>query len=131
MKWLILALFLGCSSSPLDSKKQAEKTATTWFSYLDKGFFEKVFLESSQHLRDRLNKGKMEEMLTTRLLILGKNKSRTSLEDTVLEKYRGLGRGEFINLDYISNFEQRSSVTERVVLKKDGNNWRVFDYFFF
>jgi Protein of unknown function (DUF4019) len=131
MKWLILAFFLGCSSSPLDSKIQAEKAATTWFSNLDKGFFEKVFLESSQHLRDRLNKGKMQEMLTNRLLILGKNKSRTKKEEVVLEKYRGLGRGEFINLDYISDFEQRTSVTERLVLKKDGKNWRVFDYFFF
>lgn len=129
MKWLILALFLGCSSSQLDSKVEAEKAATAWFSNLDKGYFSKVFLESSPYLRDRLNKSTMDDMLTRRLLMLGKNKLRTKTAEETLSKYRGLGRGEYISLDYLSEFELRSSVSERVVLKKDKGSWRVFDYF--
>lgn len=130
MKWLLL-FFLGCSSTNIDSKIEAEKAAMKWFSYLDNGYYEKVFLESSQHLRDRLNKSKMEEMLTRRLMTVGKNKARKTSSVQALDKFRGLGRGEYISIDYFSDFEQRSSVNERVVLKKDGGHWRVFDYFFF
>lgn len=131
MKWLLLIFFLGCSSTDIDSKIEAEKAATKWFSYLDNGFYGKIFLESSQYLRDRLNKGRMEEMLTTRLMMMGKNKTRTKSSIETLKKFRGLGPGEYINIDYVSDFELRSSVTERVVLKKDKGNWRVFEYFFY
>jgi hypothetical protein len=131
VKWLIFAFFLGCSSNIIDSKIVAEKAATKWFDYLDKGFFEKVFLESSPYLRDRLNKSKLEELLTKRLILVGKNKVRTKSSIEALKKYRGLGGGEFISIDYLSDFELRGSVNERVVLKKEGANWRVFDYFFF
>ncbi len=131
MKWIALIFIIACGSLKTDPKLEAEKSALKWFSYLDQGFYEQVFLNSSGYLRDRVNKGKMHDMFLNRMALLGKNKIRVKKEESVLNKYRGLGKGEYVSIDFISDFEQRINVSERVVLKKDGSHWRVFDYFFY
>ena len=122
-----LALYMGACSQ--DKKVVAEGAASNWLKLVDAGNYAQSWDNTGTVLKANIAKEQWQELLTRNRAPLGTLISRQLTSAEYTTQLSGAPVGQYVVLQYASNFEHRNSVIETVtpVLDNDGK-WRVCLY---
>jgi len=129
----LLALLL-CAFAAAQAQQKpeqlAQQSAESWLAIVDSATYAQSWDETAQSFKSAVTKDQWQTMLTSTLGPLGKIQSRKLKSATYTKTLPGAPDGEYVVIQYDSNFEHKQSAVETVVpmLDKDGK-WRVSGYF--
>jgi uncharacterized protein DUF4019 len=124
---LILSLAAAAQAKPEDAAKQS---AAAWLAIVDSGKYAASWDETATTFKAALSRQQWEQALEKVRAPLGKVRSRNLKSATYTKSLPGAPDGEYVVIQYDTEFEQKASAVETVVpmLDKDGK-WRVSGYF--
>lgn len=118
---------LALPSGPLS---RAEMAATTWLAVADAGDYPRSWREAAGLLQTSVTQPKWESALQTGRSQLGGVKSRTLKSATFSRTLTGAPDGEYVLIQYETQFEFKPQAIETLTTMKDkGNVWKVAGYF--
>jgi hypothetical protein len=108
----------------------AQQSSEAWLALVDSGKYADSWQESSQLFKAHVTREQWQSMLRASRDPLGKMMTRKLKSATYTKTLPGAPDGEYVVIQYQSNFEHKQSAVETVtpVLDKDGK-WRVSGYF--
>src|SRR5262245_1857436 len=125
-----LSLALAAVAAPGDREEAARKAAVAWLVIVDGGRYGESWKEAAEFFRKALTRSQWEESLNKARAPLGKVLSRKLRGATFLTSVPGAPPGEYVVIEYDTDFENRKGATERVTPMKDPDGtWRVSGYY--
>lgn len=108
----------------------ATQSAEIFLALVDAGDFEAAREEASELLRDRVDTAVWHRQIGVMRERVGALKSRT-LDEVFRSSYaQDAPKGDYLTLEYRSDFAKTSQVLETVNLRREDNDrWRVAGYF--
>jgi hypothetical protein len=129
--FLGLSLVLATGAAGADREKAAEQAATSWLTVVDAGHYGESWDKAAGFFRRALTRPQWEEALQKSRGLLGKVLSRKLRGVTFLTSVPGAPPGEYVVIEYDTDFVNRKGAIERVTPVKDADGtWRVSGYFF-
>ena len=116
---------------PADEKeKAATDAATQWLALVDSRQYAESWVQAASFFRGKMSKEQWKNTLDSARAPLGKVESRHLTSATYTTKIPNAPAGEYVVLQYQTNFEQVPGMIETVtpMLEKDGK-WKVSGYF--
>lgn len=129
--FVLLTLFLiSCSSEKLSppNKMEALAVAERWFRLMDKGFFKKVYNDSSYILKEKLTPQSWNRSFLYTKMRFGKKQKRVKTRDALLFNLRSFPPGAYTEIDYDSIYSKQGRTRERLILRWEEGKWRVCGY---
>ncbi len=129
--FVLLALFLiSCGSGPVipPNKMEALAVAERWFRYMDKGFFLKVYNDSSTILKQHLTESSWKRSFLYKEMTFGKKIKRSKDRDALIHNLRTFPPGTYTEIDYHTQYAKRGATRERLILRWERGKWRVCGY---
>jgi len=122
-------LALCMSACSQDKNVVAEEAASNWLKIVDAGNYAQSWDDTGTVLKTNIAREQWQELLTRNRAPLGTLISRQLTSAEYTTQLPGAPDGQYVVLQYASNFEHKSSAIETVtpVLDKDGQ-WRVCLY---
>jgi hypothetical protein len=122
-------LALCMSACSQDKKTAAEGAASDWLKLVDAGNYAQSWDDADAALKSNIAKEQWQELLTRNRAPLGAPISRRLTSAEYTTQLPGAPDGQYVVIQYASNFEHNGSVIETVTpaLDKDGK-WRVCLY---
>ena len=109
---------------------RAEMAATTWLAVVDAGNYPLSWREAASLLQTSVTQPKWESALQMGRQQLGGVKSRTLKAATFSRTLTGAPDGEYVLIQYETQFEFQPQAIETLTAMKDkGNVWKVAGYF--
>ena len=109
---------------------RAEMAATTWLAVVDAGNYPLSWREAASLLQTSVTQPKWESALQTGRMQLGGVKSRALKAATFSRTLTGAPDGEYVLIQYETQFEFQPQAIETLTAMKDkGNVWKVAGYF--
>ncbi|MDR1162318.1 MAG: adenosylcobinamide amidohydrolase [Candidatus Accumulibacter sp.] len=111
-------------------KRQAAfESAEKWLSTLDDGELAAAWDAASALAKRTKTREAWDEALTKSRAGLGKAIARKTSRNLPTRALDGLPRGEYMLLEFVSRFENREDLVERITARQDEDGiWRVVDY---
>ena len=124
----VLALSVG-SCSP-DKTAPAKGAAEAWLKIVDSGNYAQSWDAAANLMKTTIAKDQWQQILNTNRAPLGALISRKLTSAEYKQELPGAPAGQYVVLQYESNFEHKSAVIETAAptLDQDGN-WRVSLYY--
>ena len=109
---------------------RAEMAATAWLAVADAGDYPLSWRQAASLLQVSLPQPKWDSLMQTNRLPLGSVKSRTLKSATFSRTLTGAPDGEYLMIQYETQFEFRPQAIETLTTMKDrDNSWKVAGYF--
>jgi hypothetical protein len=130
---VVLALLL-CASSAAQAQEKpeqlAQKSAESWLALVDSGKYLQSWDGAAEFFKGAITKEQWQSALGTARTPQGKVLSRTLKSATYTKTLPNAPDGEYVVIQYDTNFEHKQAAVETVVpmREKDGE-WRVSGYF--
>ena len=127
---LLLLCISAVSQTPQASEKLAQQSSESWLALVDTGKYAESWDEAAQLFKAAVTKDQWQGTLHASRDPLGKLVSRTVKSASYTKMLPGAPDGEYVVIQYDTNFEHKQAAVETVVpmLDKDGN-WRISGYF--
>jgi Protein of unknown function (DUF4019) len=128
---VLLGLSLATSACAAgEREKAATEAAQKWLATVDAGKYGESWDTAAEFFRRALPRAQWEASLTSVRAPLGKVVSRKLRGATFTTSLPGAPAGEYVVIEYDTDFESRKSATERVTPMKDADGaWRVSGYY--
>jgi hypothetical protein len=128
-----IALFLTASpalSVDNDAEVKAQEAAKSWLALVDSGKFGQSWDRAAALFQAAVTKAGWEKAVAAARSPLGALKSRNVRSATFARTLPGAPDGEYVVIQYDSQFENKASATETVtpMQEKDGS-WKVSGYY--
>jgi hypothetical protein len=110
---------------------EAKVTAisSSWLSKLDSGFYQQCYDETSQLLKNGIDKNQWLNNMVTYRKPLGIAEKRKEVNAFYESEIQNIGKGDFVIIQYASVYQQKLVVIETMTLiKEDDGSWKVFGY---
>jgi hypothetical protein len=126
---------LALASSPAlsgenDSVSKAQDAARTWLALTDSGKFAQSWDGAAARFQAAVTKPDWEKALRAVRSPLGALKSRKVKSATFTRTLPGAPDGEYVVIQYDSQFENKASATETVTpMREADGSWRVSGYY--
>lgn len=126
----LLLLLISCSSKPIrpPNKMEALAVAEKIFRRMDKGFFQKIYHDSSGIFKDHLTVKDWERSFLYKKMIFGKKIKRNKTRDALVYNIRSFPEGVYTEIDYETHYAKRGHTRERLILRWENEKWRVCGY---
>jgi hypothetical protein len=109
--------------------KTVDKAAKSWLEKLDKGYFQQCYDETSQILKNNLDKTQWLENMTAYRKPLGQAEKRKEINMFYEDQPQNAQPGDYVTAQYACVFQQKVVVIESVVLfKNQDGSWQVSGY---
>lgn len=130
---VVLALLL-CASSAAQAQEKpeqlAQKSAESWLALVDSGKYLQSWDEAAEFFKGAITKEQWQSALGTARTPQGKVLSRTLKSATYTKTLPNAPDGEYVVIQYDTNFEHKQAAVETVVPMRDKDGeWRVSGYF--
>ena len=127
---VVAMLGSGFAAAQESSTKPAQTAVEAWLSLTDSRNYAESWDAAAGLFKSAITKEKWSEALQTVRAPLGQVKSRTLKGATPTTTPQGAPQGEYVVVQFNTDFEQRSGTTETVTAfkEKDGT-WRIAGYF--
>jgi hypothetical protein len=132
---LALAFVLAAgASAPLAadeaSEKAAEKSAAAWLSLVDSGKYAESWTGAAEAFHQALSQAQWKAALEQVRTPLGTVVSRKLRSAKYTRELPGAPAGDYVVIQYATDFEKKSGATETVTPAKDKDGvWRVSGYY--
>ena len=111
-------------------EKAAETASRTWLAIVDSGKYGESWDAAAALFRKSLSKSQWEAALEKARAPLGRVVSRKLASSQPATQLPGAPAGEYVVLQYSTDFENRKGMTETVTPMKDPDGtWRVSGYY--
>ena len=107
----------------------ATAAAEVWLSLVDDGQFDKAWDTGAKILQGVVTKEDWDQRAKERRPPLGKVVSRKGTETTSTTSLPGAPTGEYVVLQYNTEFEHKKVARETVTIALDGGAWKVSGYY--
>jgi hypothetical protein len=109
-----------------DAEAADISAAKTWLSLVDKGKYEKSWIEAAQYFKRAFSKNRWEQTIRAARKPLGKNLFRELMSKSYHTSLPGVPDGEYVVIQFKASFENKKFATETItpMMDKDGK-WRV------
>lgn len=126
----LLTAFAGVAFSANEKEKAAADAATPWLALVDSGQYAESWFQAGSAFRGAVSKEQWKNALDSVRAPLGKMVSRQLKSATYTTKIPNVPAGEYVIIQYETNFEHASGMVETVtpMLEKDGK-WKVSGYY--
>ena len=127
-------LMSACCSEKRDLPKGIDgkaiaKTAKSWIVKLDKGYFQQCYDETSQTLKNNLDRKQWFDNMTAYRKPLGESGKRKEINMFYEAQLQTGERGDFVTVQYGSVFQQKLAVVENITfVKEEDDSWRILVY---
>lgn len=127
---ILLTAFAGVAFSANEKEKAAADAATPWLALVDSGQYAESWFQAASAFRGAVSKEQWKNALDSVRAPLGKMVSRQLKSATYTTKIPNVPAGEYVIIQYETNFEHASGMVETVtpMLEKDGK-WKVSGYY--
>ncbi len=123
-------LAAGGAAGGENAGKAAETASRTWLAIVDAGRYGASWDASAALFRKSLTKPQWEAALEKARAPLGRVVSRSLASSQPATQLPGAPAGEYVVLQYATDFEKRKGMTETVTPMKDPDGtWRVSGYY--
>ena len=113
-----------------EAEKIAVEEANAWLALNDNGQYAEGWDEASELFKKALEKEAWEKQLTAVREPLGKLISREVIKKEYLTSLPGAPDGEYVVIQYSTDFENKKDAVETVTPMKDKDgHWRVSGYY--
>src|SRR5262245_58128959 len=127
---LALSVVLGSVAAAGEREEAARKAAVNWLLVVDGGRYGESWDEAAEFFRKAMTRTQWVEALQKARAPLGKVRSRKLRSARFMTSVPGAPPGEYVVIEYETDFEHRSGGVERVTPMKDPYRaWRVAGYF--
>jgi hypothetical protein len=126
----LLTAFAGIAFSADDKEKAATDAAAQWLAIVDSGQYAESWFQAASALRGAMSKEQWKNALDSTRAPLGKVVSRQLKSATYTTKIPNAPAGEYVIIQYQTDFEHVSGMVENVTptLEKNGQ-WKVSGYY--
>lgn len=129
MKKLIFILTL-CISSLVSANESSSSTAAKeWLKIVDAGNYTESWQKSDSFFKSQLSQTKWDTALKGVRTPLGKVESRSELGAKEYSSLPGAPEGEYLVIQFQTEFENKKSATETLTLSKTSGQWLPVGYF--
>jgi len=113
-----------------DAEAAAISAAEAWLSLVDKGKYEKSWIEASQYFKSAVSKDQWGQAIRAARKPLGNNLSRKLVSKSYHTSLPGAPDGKYVVIQFKASFEDKKAATETItpMMDKDGK-WRVSGYY--
>ncbi len=127
----LLTICFGQQTEVDTLKTQAAlESANSWLLLVDAGKYAESWDSAAQFFRSSVSKEKWEESLNGILPFLGKVLNREVISATYETSLPGAPDGEYVVIQYTTQFEKKEKTLETVTPMKDEDGiWRVSGYY--
>lgn len=129
MSKLVLILSLCFSSFVFANENTANSLAKEWLNVLDVGEYGKSWEKADAYFKSQLSKEKWDNALQKLRSPLGKVISRTEKGNKKYTSLPGLKNGEYLVIQFLTEFQNKKSSVETLTLSKESGNWLPIGYF--
>jgi hypothetical protein len=127
-----IALFIGSlvAAAPVgENVDRAQTAASAWLSLLDSAKFERSWKESATLFRSAVPEAEWVSTIASVRAPLGSVVSRKLKAASYTTTLPGAPPGEYVVIQYTTDFANRSGAVETVTPMLDGGAWRVSGYY--
>lgn len=124
---LLLASDAGVSSESKESA--AEQAAVAWLALIDSEHYEASWNQAASLFQSKVSDSQWNEALTSGRKPLGALVSRELISATYSTSLPGVPEGEYVVLQFQTEFEAKPEAVETVTPMLDGEDWKVSGYF--
>lgn len=126
----LLTAFTGVAFSADEREKAAADAATPWLALVDSGQYGESWFQAAGAFRGAMSKEQWKNALDSVRAPLGKMVSRNLKSASYTTKIPNAPAGEYVILQYQTDFERASGMVETVtpMLEKNGQ-WKVSGYY--
>lgn len=127
---LVLLCFSGLARAQEKPEPVAQQSSDAWLALNDSGKYDDAYQEAAQYFKNAVTKDQWQSSMHASRDHLGKVLSRKVKSATYAKTLPGAPDGDYVVIQYDSNFEHKQSAVETVtpMLDKDGK-WRVSGYY--
>ncbi len=124
------ALVLSVAGVRADEKTDAAvASAKEWLALVDAKEYRKSWQEAAPIFKESVNESKWEEMVASVRGPLGAVESRVLLGAQSTSSLPGAPAGEYVVIQFKTEFSNKPGAIETITPMKDGDSWRVSGYF--
>ena len=129
MKKLILILSLCLSSFVWADDSSGLTAAKEWLKIVDAGNYIESWQKSDSFFQSQLSQSKWDTALNSVRAPLGKINSREKLVAKEFATLPGVPEGEYLVIQFQTDFQNKKSATETLTLSKSSGQWLPVGYF--
>lgn len=129
MKKLILILSLCVSSFVWANESAGSIAAKEWLKIVDAGKYVESWQKSDSFFKSQLTQTKWDTALKGVRTPLGQVKSRSELGAKEYSSLPGVPDGEYLVIQFQTEFQNKKSATETLTLTKTSGQWLPIGYF--
>jgi len=109
--------------------KVIDQTAKAWLAKLDKGYFHQCYDETSQKLKNNLDRNQWFSNMTSYRKPLGEADKRKEINMFYEDQLQTGERGDFVTVQYAAVFQRKLAVVENITfVKEEDGSWKVLVY---
>ena len=121
---------LSASDERAGAESTAQKAASQWLALVDEGRHGASWDEASSLFKNAVSRADWQKALRAVRAPLGGLKSRKVKSSTFTRTMPGAPDGEYVVIQYETEFEKKASAVETVTPERDKNGtWRVSGYY--
>ncbi len=129
MKKLILILSLCLSSFVWANESSGSIAAKEWLNIIDAGKYAESWQKADSFFKSQLSQKKWNNALKDIRTPLGKVTSRSELSAKEYSSLPGVPSGEYLVIQFQTEFQNKKSFTETLTLSKNSGQWLPVGYF--
>ncbi|WP_083330585.1 MULTISPECIES: DUF4019 domain-containing protein [Pseudoalteromonas] len=129
MKKLVLILSCFVSSLVWANDSAGLIAAKAWLKMIDAGQYGQSWQQSDSAFKSQLTENKWAQALQGVRAPLGQIKSRSKLSAQAYSSLPGVPDGEYLVIQFQTEFQNKASATETLTLSKGSGNWLPVGYF--
>ncbi|MBU2978784.1 DUF4019 domain-containing protein [Alteromonas sp. C1M14] len=129
MKKLLLILSLCVSSFVWANESAGVTAAKEWLKIVDAGKYSESWQKSDSFFKSQLTQTKWDAALKGVRTPLGQVKSRSELGAKAYSSLPGVPDGEYLVIQFQTEFQNKKSAIETLTLSKSSGNWLPVGYF--
>ncbi len=129
MKYMTLILSLFISAQALAMNSQGLQIANDWLEVIDAGDYSQSWHQTDDFFKAQLPQEKWQSALQGVRTPLGEVRSRTEISSKAYNALPGVPDGEYLVIQYKTEFEHKASAIETLTLSKKSGQWMPVGYF--
>ncbi|HTW66481.1 MAG TPA: DUF4019 domain-containing protein [Bryobacteraceae bacterium] len=132
MRLILVVTLVGIASALMTAATPAEDEASAagqkWLALLDDLKYGESWSQAGSMFRDEVNQDQWVAVLKRLREPMGPMISRTAARIDFVKTLRGAPDGDYAIIHFTTSFKNKSGVTERLTLVKEGGRWQAAAY---
>ncbi|WP_394203696.1 DUF4019 domain-containing protein [Shewanella waksmanii] len=129
MKNIVLVVLILIAPWAFADQSSSMQSATQWLNLVDNGKYDASWQHADTLFQSQLSMSKWNDALKGSRTPLGQVVERTIISRNAFQSLPGVPDGEYLILQFSTQFAHKQSAVETLTLSKDSGQWLPVGYF--